>query len=70
MAHTGLKVFARGCVENIKYFNIRLLFTKTRFCTLPHENSLNIKEVMKCFLSEYRYKIIKISHVILRLGKT
>ena len=45
--------------ENTKDFNIRLLVTKT----------WSSKEVMNnILLSEYRYKITRISHVILRLA--
>ena len=41
-------------------------------CTLRHENSLSINKywtIFKPVLSEYRYKITKISHVILCLDK-
>ena len=61
------KVFARSCVEttahNTDYFNIRLLFTKTRF--LHVEYSGNSEQLLPV-RSEYRYKITKLSHVILR----
>ena len=39
-------------------------------CTSPHENPLGIKESMNSFLtllSEYRFKMTRICHVILRL---